>query len=422
MKNIRYLILFGIIALLNVSCQLDYKTFPVTNNDGEPVEIQVGTRTLTTDKFTKDNKPVVPMWSDNIPKNPDQFPLLTNAEHASVWFPETREEGAYNHYACIINFKGKFYGMWGNHPLGEDAPGQRILYASADTWDDWSDMRELFAAPGPIEERSEEGIHLKADRWVVVDDKLFAIVYVFEAGRYPIARQVNANGLLGRPFLLSPMSSGDELPSYMKSYTQEQLITPNSQKLKDWYDANDEISWWASAEQGVQRTGNDGSNLIECFMYRTNDDVEVLMMRNFGTPSNPVHNNRMYVSFKDEEGSWGFPFPSDIPDSPSRAQAIKLDDGRILLIGNQITQTFDEAVYLARDPMTISISQDGYIFDKVYSLRKDGPRDFRFTGIGGRDRGFAYSSSIVHDGFLYTFYSTRKEDMEITRVPIADIQ
>lgn len=419
MKYTKYLSLSVLATLLNTSCELDYKTFPVSNND-ETVEIQVGSRTLTTDKFTEDNKPVVPMWGENIPSDPVDFPVLTNAEHTVVWQPQSEAEGAYNHYACLINYKGKFYGMWGNHPLGEDGPGQRILFATSDSWGQWSAMRELFAAPGPIEEREEEGIHLKADRWAIVDDKLFAIVYVFEAGRYPIVRQVNENGLLGRPFLLDELSSGDELPSYMKNYTQDQLITPLSSKLRDWYDENDEISWWASAEMGVQREGNDGSRLIECFMYRADDGIKVLMMRNWGTPSNPIHNNRMYVSFKDEDGSWGLPYPSDIPDSPSRAQAIKLEDGRILLIGNQITTEFDNALYLDRNPMTISVSEDGYIFDKAYTLR-EGTSNFRFSGIGGRNKGFAYSSSIVHDGWLYTFYSVRKEDMEITRVPIADI-
>jgi len=88
------------------------------------------------------------------------------------------------------------------------------------------------------------------------------------------------------------------------------------------------------------------------------------------------------------------------------------------LIGNQTVNQFDQALYLDRDPMTISISKDGYTFDKVYTLRTDSPTGFRFSGVSGRNPGYAYSSSIVVDGWLYTLYSIGKEDIAITRVPL----
>ena len=423
--KLTYLFCFGIIASWTVSCQTKDGPGPEKTpeeDDRDAVEIQVGTRTVVTDKFTKDFEPIVPMWNEDIPSDPALFPVLENAEHAVVWYPQSKEEGAYNHYACLINFKGRFYAMWGNHPLGEDAPGQRVLFATSDHWGEWSEMQELFPAPGPIEERSETGIHLKSDRWAIVNDQLFAIVFVHEAGRYPIARQVSEDGTLGQPFLLDDLPSGGGLPSYMEGLDPEELITPISAELRAWYHEHDQISWWASSEDGVRRTGIDGSDLIESFMYRANDGGKVLMMRNWGTPSNPVHNNRIYVSFTEDGQNWGPPYPTDIPDSPSRAQAIKLEDGTILLIGNQIAPYFDDALYLDRDPMTISISTDGYFFDQVFTLRDNGPREYRFSGIGGRNRGFAYSSSIVHDGWLYTFYSVRKEDMEITRVPLSELE
>lgn len=422
-RDLIHLVYFGFIICCTVSCQTkDGPEIISDDEDGNTVEIQVGTRTVLTDKFTKSYEPVVPMWDEGIPTDHSLFPVLDNAEHSVVWFPESREEGAYNHYACLINFKGRFYAMWGNHPLGEDAPGQRVLFATSDNWGDWSEMQELFPAPGPVLERSESGIHLKSDRWAIVNDELYAIVYVHEAGRYPIARQVFEDGSLGQPFLLDELPSEGELPTYMEDLAPEELITPMSPLIKAWYVENDQISWWADAKAGVRRTGIDGSDLIESFMYRANDGKKVLMMRNWGTPSNPVHNNRMYVSFTDDNANWGPPYPTDIPDSPSRAQAISLEDGTTLLIGNQIVPRFDDALYLDRDPMTVAISRDGYVFDKVFTLRDNGPRDYRFTGVGGRNRGFAYSSSIIYDGWLYTFYSVRKEDMEITRVPLSDLE
>lgn len=418
MKYITLYIIFILISIFINSCQIEDNTNTIYIKDNS-VEIQVGTRKVLTDKFTNNLQAVVPMWGEEIPSSSSLFPLLQEAEHAVVWQPQSLTDGAYNHYACLINYKGKFYAMWGNNTIGEDAPGQRVLFSTSESWGTWSDAKELFPAPGPIKPRSEVGIHLKPDRWAIVDDVLYAIVYIHEAGRYPIACAVNENGLVGHPFLLDNLSSNSSLPEFMQQIDANELLTTSSPKLKQWYVDNDQVSWWADSESGVTRDGIDGSQLIESFMYRTKDNTKVIMMRCWGTSSNPVHNNRMYVSFKDENGDWGLLYPTDIPDSPSRAQAITLDDGTVLLIGNQIAPEFDKALYLDRDPMTIAVSIDGYIFNEVYNLRINAPDSYRFSGIGGRNPGFAYSSSVVYKDWLYSFYSVGKEDMEITRVPLS---
>lgn len=412
--------------VITCCCACGKKTSPGgSGNPDREVEITVGSRKIKTAKFTKQGAAVVPMWQAPMAtmdiRNGAGFAKLTSAEHASVWQPAVREDGAYNHYACLIFFKGAFYAMWGNHSLGEDAPGQRVLYSSTANWKEWSDPKELFAAPGPVLPRSEDGIHFKPDRWAIIDDELYAVVFVHGAGRYPVARKVEADGNFGEPFLVEQLPANGSLPGYMQGTDPTQLL-PVAAKITGWYKQNDHISWWADAASGVQRTAVDGASLIESFMYRTKDNEEVVMLRNWGTNANPVHNNRMYVSFKRGAGGWGKPYPTDIPDSPSRAQAIRLADGRIILIGNQNVPHFDAALYLDRDPMTISISNDGYVFDKVYSYRTASPSTFRITGVGGRNPGYAYSSSIVQGDYLYTLYSIGKEDMGISRVPLADLK
>ncbi|WP_170845741.1 exo-alpha-sialidase [Parapedobacter composti] len=396
------------------------------DEEDKTIEIQVGTRTVQTNRVTSSGTPVVPMWKAPMAtvdlRNGAGFPILSEAEHAVVWQPAAREDGAYNHYACLIHHKGRFYAMWGNHELGEDAPGQRVLYAWSDTWGSWTVPEELFPAPGPVQPRTESGIHLKPDRWAVIDDELYAITYVHGAGVYPIARSVGENGKLGEPFLVENLPSNGALPIYMQGSDAPTTAPPIGVRLYNWYRENNHISWWAGAAWGVQRRAVDGQSLIESFIYRAKDGGLVLMLRDWGTPSNPVHNNRMYVSFNDGTGGWATPHPTDIPDSPSRAQGITLDDGTVLLIGNQNTNRFDQALYLDRDPMTISVSKDGYTFDKVYTLRTNSPTGYRFSGVGGRNLGYAYSSSIVLDGWLYTLYSIGKEEMGITRVPLSALE
>src|SRR5699024_8307443 len=127
------------------------------------------------------------------------------------------------------------------------------------------------------------------------------------------------------------------------------------------------ISWWAGAEDGVRRPAIDGADLIESFIYRAKDGGLVLLMRNHGYPGNAVHNNRMYASFNNGAGGWDTLYPTDIPDSPSRAEAVQLKDGTILLIGNQIAPKFGVPLYLDRDPLTVAVSKDGYSFNKVFA-------------------------------------------------------
>lgn len=416
-----------IISFLAGLCGLCLSCHQESDGQAKPnddlIAIQVGSREVTTKARTPKGTPVVPMWNASMPttnlRQGAGFKILKGAEHAVVWRPSNRSQGAYNHYAALIYYKGRFFAMWGNNTEGEDAPGQRVLFAWSDRWGGWSEPRELFPAPGPVKARSEEGIHLKPDRWAIIGDTLYSIVYVHGAGRYPIARSVSVVGILGEPFLIRELPARASLPVFMQDLHSSRSNFPSATRVKEWYTTHHQISWWAWSKEGVPNKAVDGAKLIESFTYQAADGGLVLCMRNWGTPSNPVHNNRMYVSFSDAKSGWTAPYPSDIPDAPSRAQAVSLDNGTVLLIGNQNAYEFDKALYLDRDPLTVSVSKDGYTFDEVYALRTGSPTGFRFSGIGGRNPGFGYPSALVHEGWLYVLYSIGKEDMAITRVPLS---
>jgi len=394
---------------------------------GDPpvLPYQVGNRRIVTEKSNSSGFPVVPMWKvwQGEVENTSAiaYPLLPSAQHAIVWEPQTREDGAYNHYACLIHHDGRFHAMWGNHPMGEDAPGQRVLYSYSDEWGQWSDPVELFGPPGPVLPRSQRGIHLKPDRWVVVDDRLFAVIYVHGAGRYPIAAEIVAGEIVGEIFPFDPIPEERKLPVFMDRRQASAEARNWVEKIREWYRANDQISWWARIGEDLARRGADNATVIESFTYRAADEDIVLMMRDWGTPGNPVHSNRMYVSFNSSTEELAPPWPTDIPDSPTRAEAHRLDCGTILLIGSQLPIELDQSFYLDRDPLTVSTSSDGYVFDEVFILRTHSKSEYRIPGVRGRNHGFAYSSSIVYDNWLYTLYSISKEDMGITRVRLEDI-
>ncbi len=376
--------------------------------------------------------PVIPMWTAPYadPSKPaGGFPVLEEAEHYEVWRPETRGDGPFNHHAALVHHAGRFLAMWSNHPLGEDASGQRVLWATSPGGTAWNYEHELFPTPYEVRDRGARGVSLRPDRWVVVDDRCYAVAYVrwrgdSGVGNYPIAREVKPDGRLGEMFLLEPEDRDEALPRYLRG-AGYRFDLEKAAAIRKVYLDRGEVSWWAHLSdhfpEPVPRRGIDKANLIEPFTYRAADGEQVLLLR-FHPARGMRHNNRMYVSFRDEDGEWATQYPTDIPDSPNRTEAVVLDDGTVLLIGSQIAPELDAGDYLFRDPLTISVSSDGYRFDRVYSLRHGAPEGYRFDGIGGRTGGFAYNSSVVVDGWLYTLYSVGKEDIELTRVPLAAIR
>jgi len=44
----------------------------------------------------------------------------------------------YNHHPSIVNFKGKLIALWSNGLIGEDSPGQRVVFSVSADFKHWS--------------------------------------------------------------------------------------------------------------------------------------------------------------------------------------------------------------------------------------------------------------------------------------------
>ena len=403
-----------------------------------PQTLRLGTRTFTITQKTRDGTPVINMWKAQTPTSNQSkacgFPVLKDAQHADVWKPASRREGAFNHYAALFFHNGRFFAMWGNHWFGENCPGQRVLFSTSKDGRSWSPPAELFPPPGTVGPKDNKSIYLTPDRWVAIDGKLYAIAYVHRAGIYPIAREVSGDASrLGEPFLLDELPPKGALPRFLP---EPRINKTLGAKIRQWYVDNDMVCWWAHSERTIPSRGIDKARLIEPFAFRSKHGM-VVCMRDYSSyggsgGGDAIASNRIYASFPDGKGSWSPMYPTDIPDSHSRAQALRLPDGRVLLVGNQIASRFDKGIYLERDPLTLAISPDGEYFTKVFALRAgaaSGARPkHRFKTmpgapdiVGSGPPGYGYASMIVHDGMLYVLYSVNKEDMAITSVPLASL-
>ncbi|MFH0989399.1 MAG: exo-alpha-sialidase [bacterium] len=99
-------------------------------------------------------------------------------------------------------------------------------------------------------------------------------------------------------------------------------------------------------------------------------------------------------------------------DSRSKQSAGNLPDGTAFMVNNPSGNQ-------DRIPLAITLSKDGFLFDKAYLVRSGGEdlQHLRYKGKYKR-AGYSYPKSVLWGDYLYISYATNKEDVELTRIPI----
>ena len=163
----------------------------------------------------------------------------------------------------------------------------------------------------------------------------------------------------------------------------------------------------------------DGHRLCEPTVHTAADGRYVMLLRD------SHYSHRMYVSVSEDGEEWTPGVPTDIPDSPSLSDSLNLEDGTVLLVGNQMAPKFDnpaEVGHYNRDPLMVAVSRDGYTFDRAFALRCGG-HEYRVPQslMHGRGGGPQYPSAIVQEGRLYVLYSLGKEDIAISSAALEEV-
>ena len=108
----------------------------------------------------------------------------------------------------------------------------------------------------------------------------------------------------------------------------------------------------------------------------------------------------VYRSFSDDEGqTWSPPHKTNFPDATSKMFGLRLRDGRYVFVSNANPNR--------RDPLTLSISDDGQQFDRMGYL------------VGGRR--VDYPHAIEHDGFLLVAFAGNKQSIEVLKIALDDL-
>jgi hypothetical protein len=116
----------------------------------------------------------------------------------------------------------------------------------------------------------------------------------------------------------------------------------------------------------------------------------------------------------DGGATWTTPVLTDMPDSRAKQSAGNLPDGTAYLVNAPRGER-------VRMPLVVTLSADGRRFDRAYLLRAQS--DLQPLRRDGRYKrpGYHYPKSVLWRDHLYVGYATNKEDVQLTRVPVASL-
>jgi hypothetical protein len=366
--------------------------------------------------------------------DPQVFRPKLDVERVVLYQPE--HEWTYSHHASITFYKGRFYAIWSNGRVNEDDPGQRVLITSAADFQHWTAPEPLI---GPLQGHHSElvltaaGFHQHAG----------TLIAYF--GQYEYSAQAIRDGIKGgrdhQDTRLWAMTTTDGrqwspmidmqapiVPNHGPQPTHSgRLIisgniafpyTDDPTGLAGWtmtgvypddmaatiFD-DSEGFWHVQARQGWP------AGLCEGSFFQTDDGVIHMLLRATG----PGHAGKLWLTESLDDGAtWSPPVETAFTDNNTKFHLGRLADGRFYYVGCP-----DPEPRGARNPLVLSLSEDGVRFDRHFILADE---DY-IQKSPGRWKGglYGYPHTMVHDGDLYVIISLRKEAVAVMRVSLLSL-
>lgn len=341
------------------------------------------------------------------PAGIETFPVFTPGEG----------DNKYNHGVVLFPFKGMLYAQWQSSALDEDAADTQVFYSRSANGKDW-------LKPVALTEKCTSGIKTSGGWWSD-GETLIAYINVWperDDGKARVYTEYLASpdGLTWKQPRPVTYRNGDTIPGIIE---QDVHALPGGRIITAFhlqprlvampYYTNDRmgITGWQQGEMDSVLLAEDGTGrAIEPGWFYTKDSAVIMVFRDQGSTF------RKLASVSNDHGlTWTTPQLIDTPDSRSKQSAGNLPDGTAYMINNPSGNR-------DRFPLVITLSSDGYVFDRAFLLRSGGDdlQPVRFSGKYKR-KGYSYPKSVIWEKYLYVSYATNKEDVEVTRIPIENL-
>lgn len=351
---------------------------------------------------------------DRLPLIPSEHVVVSNVQGKAgdqvYTFSGHTLSGGVNQHNYMIYHHGKFWLMWSDGPAVEDRVGQVVKYSTSPDGLNWTPPQLLTPYPpysDPYSKyyntRSKEGKRWIARGFWVRDGELLALASLDEAAgffgpslelryftynqrlaRWEDAGQIYDNAI--NNFAPKKIPSGEWMMSRRSWDYKDRgvdfmvggVTSPSDWEVFPVLGTSSELAaeepyWWVLP---------DGKSLMA--LFRDNRKSGYL-----------------YRAFSTDNGrTWSKPIKTNFPDARSKFHGLRLKDGRYILVSNPNPEK--------RDPIALSISDDGIVFNKMGYLK------------GGRQ--IDYPNVIEHDGYiLIAFAGSTKQKIEVLKIKISDL-
>lgn len=329
-----------------------------------------------------------------------------------------RATDATDHYAngaALVAFRGRLFAQWQSSPRDEDSPDTWVACSTS------ADAGETWTTPRPLAAAGAAGVMRSSGGWWTDGHTLVAFLNIWPHGFGATADAHTAyrlstdgeNWSAERPVLAhdgQPVLGIIEQDIYayrsrlhVAFHLQPGLIaTPH---FTD--DPLGLAGWTAGTMPHLPTTDVTTSRELEPSLFARPDGSLVMVFRDQSSTY-----RQLAAESHDRGVTWTEPALTAMPDSRAKQSAGNLPDGSAFLV-NCPSGTRE------RLPLALTLSRDGRTFDRSFLLR--GAADLpplRFPGKFKRP-GYHYPKSFVTADALYVIYATNKEDVELTRVPLA---
>lgn len=339
---------------------------------------------------------------------------VEGAERVTVFAP-TSSTDKFSNGVVMAAFKGALYCMWQSSKLDEDASDTWVAYARSE------DGGKTWTAPMVLCPTISNG-YCSSGGWLATDDRLIAYINVWPSnlspkGGYTQYKETTDGKTWTEPADVT-MADGTRLNCI---FEQDPHVLQNGRIICAGHFQTGLMLSPIYTDDPTGRTGwkkasfpytSNGSQSVEMepSFYVRGDGALVMVMRD----QNSSYTKLASVSTDNGE-TWTKAVKTNMPDSRSKQSAGNLPDGTAFFASNPVNNK-------NRQPLVLTLSADGQLFNKAYLLRAGGS-DLQAQRTSGKSKGlgYIYPKSMVDGDYLYVAHSTNKEDVEYVRIPLAAI-
>ncbi|MDG4716797.1 exo-alpha-sialidase [Winogradskyella marincola] len=331
-------------------------------------------------------------------------------------FKPTDSTDHFSNGAVMTAFKGELYCQWQSSSKDEDSDDTWVAYSKSTDGVHWSKPMVLAAS-------LEEG-YCTSGGWWTYKDSLIAFVNVWPSKVSPKGGfthyKTSADGLSWskeKPVLMADNTAMNAVfeqdPHQLANgrIINAAHFQPGLQVSPIYTDDPKGVRGWMRAHFRNNSEKNNVSQEIEPSSFRKKDNTLVMVFRD------QFSSFQTLASISEDNGkSWTTPVETTMPDSRSKQSAGNLPDGSAYIINNPVQSK-------TRMPLAVTLSNDGNLFTNAYVLRKGGDaiQPLQYQGKYKR-LGYHYPKSFIFNDNLYVSYTTNKEDVEYTKVPLSSLK